>query len=128
MKLHWFKEHDEQYSAGSGNRTYIVGPFNVGAYDGDPTLTMYDDRYWSTCWSLTTRVGTVTRNPVRLFNNLSSALFAAQLAEDNAWDHHSDLGDGPGRHRRELDGEFTATITGRDGKTYTYWTRLHRRG
>jgi hypothetical protein len=68
-KLHWVNDHDEQYSAESGNRTYIVGLFNVGAYDGDPTLTMCDDRYWSTCWSLPTRAGTVTRNPVRLFNN-----------------------------------------------------------
>jgi hypothetical protein len=54
MKLHWVKDHEEQYSADSGDRTYIVGVFNVGAYDGDPTLTMYDDRYRSTCWSLTT--------------------------------------------------------------------------
>jgi len=67
MELHWVKDHDEQYSADSGNRTYIVRLFNVGAYDGDPTLTIYDDRYRSTCWSLTTRVGIVTRNRVRLF-------------------------------------------------------------
>jgi hypothetical protein len=130
MKLHWFKHHDEQYSADSGNRSYIVRLFNVGAYDGDPTLTMYDNRYRSTCWSLTTHVGTVARNPVRLFNDLSSALFAAQLAEDNAWDHqrqHPDMGDRPGRHRLDGDGDHTATITGRDGNTYTYWTRLHRR-
>jgi hypothetical protein len=130
MELHWVKDHDEQYSADSGNRTYIVRLFNVGAYDGDPTLTMYDDRYRSTCWSLTTRVDIATRNPVRLFNDLSSALFAAQVAEDNARDHqrqHSDVGDRPGRHRRGVDGDHTATITGRDGKTYTYWTRLHRR-
>ena len=130
MKLHWVKDHDEKYSAESGNRTYIVALFNVGAYDGDPTLTMYDDRYWSTCWSLTTLAGTVTRNPVRLFNNLSSALFAAQVAEDNARDHqrrHSDMDDRPGRHRQELDGDLTATITGRDGKSYTYRTRLHSR-
>jgi hypothetical protein len=130
MKLHWVKDHDEQYSAKCGNRTYIVRLFNVGAYDGDPSLTMYNDRYWSTCWSLTTQVGTVTRNPVRLFNNLSSALFAAEVAEDNARNHqlqHSDVGDRPGRHRRAIDGDHTATITGRDGKTYTYWTRLHRR-
>ena len=66
MELHWVKDHDEQYSADSGNRTYIVRLFNVGAYDGDPTLTMYDDRYRSTCWSLTTQVGIVTRNPVRV--------------------------------------------------------------
>lgn len=130
MKLHWVKDHDEKYSAESGNRTYIVALFNVGAYDGDPTLTMYDDRYRSTCWSLTTLAGTVTRNPVRLFNNLSSALFAAQVAEDNARDHqrrHSDMDDRPGRHRQELDGDLTATITGRDGKSYTYRTRLHSR-
>jgi hypothetical protein len=130
MKLHWVKDHDERYSAQSGNRTYIVGLFNVGAYDGDPTVTMYDDRYWSTCWSLTTRVGTVTRNPVRLFNNLSSALFAAQVAEDSARDHqrrHPDSDDRPGRHRLELDRALTATITGRDGKTYTYRTLLHSR-
>lgn len=129
MELHWVKDHDEQYSADSGNRTYIVRLFNVGAYDGDPTLTMYDDRYRSTCWSLTTRVGIVTRNPVRLFNDLSSALFAAQVAEDNARDHqrhYSDVGDRPGRHRRGVYGDHTATITGRDGKTYTYWTRLRR--
>ena len=62
MKLHWVKDHDEKYSAESGNRTYIVALFNVGAYDGDPTLTMYDDRYRSTCWSLTTLAGTITRN------------------------------------------------------------------
>jgi hypothetical protein len=130
MKLHWVKDHDEKYSAESGNRTYTVALFNVGAYDGDPTLTMYDDRYRSTCWSLTTLAGTVTRNPVRLFNNLSSALFAAQVAEDNARDHqrrHSDMDDRPGRHRQELDGDLTATITGRDGKSYTYRTRLHSR-
>ena len=129
MELHWVKDHDEQYSADSGNRTYIVRLFNVGAHDGDPTLTMYDDRYRSTCWSLTTRVGIATRNPVRLFGDLSSALFAAQVAEDNARDHQrqrSDMGDRPGRHRRAGDGDRTATITGRDGKTYTYRTRLHR--
>jgi hypothetical protein len=127
MKLQWVKHHDEQYCADSGNRTYIVGPFEVGAYDGDPALTMYDDRYWSTCWSLTTQVGTMTRNPVRLFSNLSSALFAAQVAEDNARDHqrqHSDTGDRPGRHQRWVGLDRTATITGRDGKTYTYWTNL----
>lgn len=130
MKLHWVKDHDEQYSAKSGNRTYVVGLFNVGAYDGDPTLTIYDNRYWSTCWSLTTRAGTLTRNPVRLFNNLSSALFAAQVAEDDTWDHqrpHTDVGDRPGRHQRDFDADLTATITGRDGKTYTYWTRLDSR-
>jgi hypothetical protein len=127
MKLHWVKHHDERYSADSGNRTYIVGLFEVGAYDGDPTLTIYDDRYRSTCWSLTTRVGTITRNPVRLFNNLSSALLAAQVEEDNARDHqrqHPDAGDRPGRHQRRVDGDHTATIIGRDGNTYTYWTRL----
>jgi hypothetical protein len=125
MKLHWVKDHADQYCAQSGNRTYTVGLFNVGAYDGDPTITMYSDRYWSTCWSLTTRVGTLTRNPVRLFNNLSSALFAAQMAEDNAREHqrrHSDIDDRTGRHSRELDGDLI-TITGRDGKLYTYWTR-----
>ncbi len=130
MKLHWVKDHDERYSAESGNRSYSVGLFNVGAYDGDPTLTMYSDRYWSTCWSLTTRAGTVPRNPVRLFNNLSSALFAAQVAEDNSRDRqrrHSDMGDRPGRHRRELDGDLTVTIIGRDGKTYTYRRRVPRR-
>jgi hypothetical protein len=126
MKLQWVKHHDEHYSAKSGNRSYVVGLFEVGAHDGDPTLTMYGDRYWSTCWSLTTRVGTITRNPVRLFNNLSSALFAAQVAEDKARsDQHPDAGDRPGRHQRRVDGDHTATITGRDGKTYTYWTRLH---
>jgi hypothetical protein len=125
MKLQWVKHHDEQYSADSGNRSYVVGLFEVGAHDGDPTLTMYGDRYWSTCWSLTTRVGTITRNPVRLFNNLSSALFAAQVAEDESRaDQHSDAGDRPGRHHRRVDENHTATITGRDGKTYTYWTRL----
>jgi hypothetical protein len=125
MKLAWVKHHDERYSADSGNRTYIVGVFEVGAYDGDPTLTMYDDRYRSTCWSLTTRVGTITRNPVRLFNDLSSALLAAQVHEDNARDHQrSDVGDRPGRHQRRVGEEHTATITGRDGNTYTYWTRL----
>jgi hypothetical protein len=130
MQLHWVKDHDEQYSAASGNRTYIVGLFNVGAYDGDPTLTLYDNRYWSTCWSLTTQAGTVTRNPVRLFSKLSGALFAAQVAEDNARERqrrHADIDDPPGRHRREPDGDLAATITGRDGKTYTYWTRLARR-
>ena len=126
MELRWVKDHDEQYSAQSGNRTYIVGLFNVGAYDGDPTLTMYDDRYRSTCWSLTIRVGVTTLNPVRLFNNRSSALFAAQLAEDNATDHrsqHSDVDDFSGRHGRGMRGENRVTITGRDGKTYTYWSR-----
>ena len=154
MELHGVKEHDEQYSADGGNRTYIIRLFNVGGYDGDPALIMDDDRYRSTCWSLTTRVGIVTRNRVRLFNDLSSALFAAQVAEDNARDHqrlpprraptrrapesvpsrvpqapaplHSDVGDRPGRHRRGVDGDHTATITGRDGKTYRYWTRLNR--
>jgi hypothetical protein len=129
MKLRWVKHHDDRYSAHSGNRTYIVRLFEVGAHDGDPTLTMYGDRYWSTCWSLTTRVGTITRNPVRLFNNLSSALFAAQVAEDNVREHqrqHSDAGESPGRHHRRVDRDHTATITGRDGNTYTYWTRLHR--
>jgi hypothetical protein len=155
MELRWVKDHDEKYSAYSGNHTYIVRLFNVGAYDGDPTLTIYDDRYRSTCWSLTTRVGAATRHRVRLFNDLSSALFAAQVAEDNARDHqpplprraptrraresvpssvqqataqqHLDVGDRPGRHRRGVDDAHTATITGRDGKTYTYWTRLPRR-
>jgi hypothetical protein len=124
--LHWLKDdYDEQYFAYSGNRKYIARLFDVGAYDGDPTLTMYDDRYRSTCWSLTIQVGTATLNPVRLFNNRSSALFAAQQAEDNAGDHrrrHSDVDDS-GRHGRRLRGENTVTITGRDGKTYTYWSR-----
>lgn len=123
MELQWVKQQDERYFAGSGNRSYIVGLFEVGAYDGDPALTMYDDRYRSTCWSLTTRVGTMTRNPVRLFSNLSSALFAAQVAEDHHRRQHSDEDDRPGRHRRAEDADFAATITGRDGKTYTYWTR-----
>jgi hypothetical protein len=128
MKLHWSEDHDELYSAESGNRTYIVGLLNVGAYDGDPT--MHNDRYWLTCWSLTTRAGTVTRNPVRLFNNLSSALHAAQMAEDNTTDpqrRNSGIGGRPGRHRRELDGDLIATITGRDGNTYTCWSHMHRR-
>jgi hypothetical protein len=126
VRLRWVKDHDDQYSADAGNRTYIVRLFNVGAYDGDPTLTMYDDRYRSTCWSLTTRVGIMTRNPDRLFNDLSSALFAAQVAEDNARDHprqHSDAGDRPGRHQRWVDEDHTATITSRDGEAHTYWTR-----
>jgi hypothetical protein len=125
MKLQWVKHHDERYSAGSGNRTYVVGLFEVGAYDGDPTLTMYDDRYRSTCWSLTTRVGTITRNPVRLFSNLSSALLAAQVDEDNARNHqHPEAADRPGRHQRWDGEDHAATITGRDGNTYTYWTRV----
>ncbi|HYY02037.1 MAG TPA: hypothetical protein VE908_21205 [Mycobacterium sp.] len=98
----------------------------MGAYDGDPTLTMYDDRYRSTCWSLTIRVGVATLNPVRLFNTRSSALFAAQQAEDNASEHrrrHSDVDDFAGRHRRGLHEENVVTITGRDGKTYTYFSR-----
>lgn len=129
MELQWVKQQDERYFADSGNRTYIVDLFEVGAHDGDPTLTMYDDRYWSTCWSLTTRVGTMTRNPVRLFNNLSSALFAAQVAEDRAGGHRhqcSAVDDRAGRHRRADDEDLAATIIGRDGKTYTYWTRLYR--
>lgn len=128
MKLHWVKDDDQQYSADSGDRTYIVRLFNVGAYDGDPTVTMYDHRYRSTCWSLTTRVGVSTRNPVRLFDDLSGALLAAQDAEDNARDRqrqNSHEDDRPGRHRRGVDVDHTATITGRDGKTYTYWTRRH---
>jgi hypothetical protein len=127
--LRWVKDEDE-YLAYSGDRTYIVRLFNVGAHDGDPTLTIYDDRYRSTCWSLTTRVGIVTRNPVRLFNDRYSALVAAQLAEDNASDnerHHPDMDDPPGRHRRGVRGDHAVTITGRDGKTYTYWSRRHRR-
>ncbi|MBV8863133.1 MAG: hypothetical protein JO082_06435 [Mycobacterium sp.] len=129
MKLHWVKDHEQQYSAESDNRTYVVRLFEVGAYDGDPTLTIYDDLYRSTCWSLTTLVGTVTRNPVRLFNDLSSALIAAQAADDNAREYHRqqlDLDDRPGRHQRD-NGGHSVTITGRDGETYTYWTRLHRR-
>lgn len=125
MRLNWVKNDDDQYSADAANRTYTVRLFNVGAHDGDPTLTMYDNRYRSTCWSLTTRVGSVTRNPDRLFNDLSSALFAAQVAEDNE-NQHSNVGDRPGRHHRWVDDDRTATITGRDGETYTYWTRLHR--
>jgi hypothetical protein len=125
--LRWIKDDDdEQYSAYSGNRTYVARLFEVGAYDGDPTLTMYDDSYRSTCWSLTIRVGIATLNPVRLFNNRSSALFAAQQAEDTASDHrrrHSDVDDFSGRHGRGARGEKTVTITGRDGKTYTYWSR-----
>jgi hypothetical protein len=127
MKLQWVKHHDEHYSANSGNRSYVVGLFEAGAHDGDPTLTMYGDGYWSTCWSLTTRVGTITRNPVRLFNNLSSALFAAQVEEDKAREaqrQHPDADDRPGRHHRRVDEDHSATITGRDGKIYTYWTRL----
>jgi len=49
---------------------------------------------------------------------------AAQDAEDKRSDHqrrHPDVRDRPGRHRRG-DGDYTATVTGRDGKTYTYWT------
>jgi hypothetical protein len=125
--LRWVKDdNDEQYCAYSGNRTYIARLFEVGAYDGDPTLTMYDDRYRSTCWSLTIRVGIATLNPVRLFNSRSSALFAAQQAEDNTSDHrrqHSDVDDSSGRHGRGVRGENRVTITGRDGKTYTYWSR-----
>jgi hypothetical protein len=125
--LRWIKDNDdEQYCALSGNRTYIARLFEVGAYDGDPTLTMYDDRYRSTCWSLTIRVGSATLNPERLFNNRSSALFAAQQAEDTASDHRrrrSDVDDFSGRHGRGLRGEKTVTITGRDGKIYTYWSR-----
>jgi hypothetical protein len=71
-------------------------------------------------------VDIATRNPVRLYNDRSSAMFAAQLAEDNARDHqrqHSDMDDRPGRHRRVVRGDHTVTITGRDGKTYTYWSR-----
>ena len=127
MILRWVKdENDEQYRAYSRNRTYITRLFEVGAYDGDPTLTMYDGRYRSTCWSLTIRVGVATLNPVRLFNTRSSALFAAQRAEDNASEHrrqHADVDDFSGRHRRGLHEENTVTITGRDGKTYTYWSR-----
>ncbi len=126
MKLHWVKDDDEQHSAYSGDRTYIVSLFNLGAYDGDPTLTMYDDRYRPTCWSLTTRVGIVTLNPVRLFADLSSALLAAQESDDNATDHqrqHPDVGDRPGRHQRWVGENHTDTITGSDGRTYTYWTR-----
>ena len=126
MILRWVKDdNDEQYCASSGNRTYIARLFEVGAYDGDPTLTMYDDRYRSTCWSLTIRADIATLNPVRLFNNRSSALLAAQQAEDNARDdrrRHSGFDD-LGRHGRGLRGEHTVTITGRDGKTYTYWSR-----
>jgi hypothetical protein len=125
--LRWVKdENDEQYRAYSSNRTYIARLFEVGAYDGDPTLTMYDDRYRSTCWSLTIRVGVATLNPVRLFNTRSSALFAAQQAEDNASEHrrqHSDVDDFSGRHRRGPHEDNTVTITGRDGKTYTYFSR-----
>ena len=98
----------------------------MGAYDGDPTLTMYDDRYRSTCWSLTIQAGMTVLNPVRLFNNRSSALFAAQQAEDKASDRrrqHSDVDDFSGRHGRGVRGGNTVTITGRDGKTYTYWSR-----
>ena len=127
MILRWVKdENDEQYRAYSGNRTYTARLFEVGAYDGDPTLTMYDDSYRSTCWSLTIRVGVTTLNPVRLFNTRSSALFAAQQSEDNATEHqrpHSDVDDFSGRHGRGVHDENTVTITGRDGKTYTYWTR-----
>ena len=127
MILRWLKDdNDEQYRAYSGNRTYIARLFEVGAYDGDPTLTMYDDHYRSTCWSLTIRVGSATLNPVRLFNTRSSALFAAQQAEDNTPDQrrqHSDVDDFSGRHGRGLHGANTVTITGRDGKTYTYWSR-----
>lgn len=127
MILRWIKDDDdEQYCAYSGNRTYIARLFEVGAYDGDPTLTMYDDRYWSTCWSLTIRVGTTTLNPVRLFNNRSSALFAAQQAEDNVRDNErqqADVDDCSGRHGRGVHGENIVTIIGRDGKTYTYWSR-----
>jgi hypothetical protein len=128
MELHWVKRHDGQYYADSDNRAYTVGLFEVGAYDGDPTLTMYGDRYWSTCWSLTIRVGYMTRNPVRLFNSLSSAQFAAQVEEDNTRDHerpHSQA-DHPGRHERGVDADDSAAITGRDGETYKYWTRLQR--
>jgi hypothetical protein len=125
--LRWVKdENDEQYRAYSDNRTYTARLFEVGAYDGDPTLTLYDDSYRSTCWSLTIRVGVTTLNPVRLFNNRSSALFAAQLAEDNATEHrsqYSDVDDFSGRHGRGMRDENTVTITGRDGNTYTYWTR-----
>ena len=130
MKLRWVKDDDEQYSADSGDCTYIVRLFNVGAHDGDPTVTMYDDRYRSTCWSLTTRVGALTRNPVRLFDDLSGALSAAQDAEDNSRDRqrqYLDESARPGRHRRGVDEDHTATVTGRDGKTYTYWTRRFRR-
>jgi hypothetical protein len=125
--LRWIKDDDdEQCCAYSGSRTYIARLFEVGAYDGDPTLTMYDDRYRSTCWSLTIQTGMTILNPVRLFNNRSSALFAAQQAEDHAWDHrspHSGVDDFSGRHGRGVRGENTVTITGRDGKTYTYWSR-----
>jgi hypothetical protein len=126
MTLRWVKDHDNQYSAEAGNRSYTVRLFEVGAYDGDPALTMYDDRYRSTCWCLTTRVGTMIRNPDRLFEDLSSAFFAAQVAEDNAWDRpHPTVDHRPGRHHQRQDDEgHIATITGRDGKIYSYRTRL----
>jgi hypothetical protein len=126
--LRWIKDDDEQYCAYSGDRTYMVRLFNVGAYDGDPTLTMYDDRYRSTCWSLTTLMDIAIRKPVRLFEDRSSAMVAAQLAEDNASEHECrlpDMDDPPGRHRRVEHGERPVTITGRDGNTYTYWSRRY---
>lgn len=49
--LNW-DQRAGQYCADNGDRTYIVRTFDVGAYDGDPLLTMYDERYRSECWSL----------------------------------------------------------------------------
>ena len=82
--LHWIKDDDEQYHAESGDRAYIVRTFEVGAYDGDPRLTKYDNRYRSQCWSLTTWVANTRRGPAWHFDDLAGALFAAQDAEDDA--------------------------------------------
>jgi hypothetical protein len=86
MTLQWTKDEaaegglPEQYIAESGDRSYIIRIFHPAAHDRDPLLVMHDDV--SQCWSLRTWVGNHTRGPLRLFDSLNAALFAAQDEED----------------------------------------------
>ena len=82
--LHWKHDTrgDEQYVAKVGDRCYIVRVFAPAAHDGDPKLTMYDDRYRSSGWVLIVWHGNDTKGLAWIFDNLADALIAAQDAAD----------------------------------------------
>jgi hypothetical protein len=85
--LHWdhWTESDgpDQYTAESGDRSYIVREFSPAAHDGDPRLDMHDDRYRSQCWELIPLMGDNQRRGL-LYDELGDALLAAQTIEDEA--------------------------------------------
>ena len=79
--LKWIEQSNGRCHADSGDRTYIVDVFDVGARDGDPLLTVHDGRYRSTCWAMRLWVGNDTHGPVRLFDSRNDAKRAAEEME-----------------------------------------------